>query len=91
MQLHACPSYNAPVVIYFSNDAGFSQLCYSERDCAGDTFAAATAKDCCVGTDEGLSFSADGVTCTVAQCIGKLSVSMCNYMYNYIYGDLCFR
>lgn len=72
-------------LLYFSNHAGLSQLCYSDRDCAGDSFAAATAKDCCVETDDGLSFSLDGVTCTVAECIGKLNVSMQINMYKYIY------
>ena len=47
----------------------FSQ-CYSSTSCSGDVVQAISAKDCCVGTDNGLSFSDSGDTCTV--CVGKL-------------------
>ena len=56
---------------------GLSQNCYSEPNCQGDLVqpgVVVTARDCCVGTDEGMSFSRDnGTTCTLFQCIGKKS------------------
>ena len=33
-----------------------------------------SARDCCIGTDDGQSYSDDGVNCTVLQCIGKKSI-----------------
>ena len=45
---------------------GFSQ-CYSSSSCTGSTIAAVSARDCCVGTDDGLSFS-NGGSCTA--CVG---------------------
>ena len=52
--------------------AGVSQLCYSQPDCEGDIVTAPgpTARDCCVGTDAGQSYSDDGVNCILSQCIG---------------------
>ena len=47
---------------------GFSQ-CYSSSSCTGSTIAAVSARDCCVGTDDGLSFS-NGGSCTA--CVGGL-------------------
>ena len=47
--------------------------CYSQPDCVGDIVTAPglTARDCCVGTDDGQSYTDDGVNCTVSRCIGK--------------------
>ena len=47
--------------------AGFSQ-CFTDKTCTGDTVPAATERECCVDTNEGLAF-ADGGACTV--CIGN--------------------
>ena len=48
-------------------DQGFSQ-CFTGTNCTGDEVVALDERDCCVGTDDGLSFS-DGSSCTL--CIGK--------------------
>ena len=47
--------------------------CYSQPGCVGDIIATLgpTARDCCVGTDDGQSYTDDFVNCTVLQCIGK--------------------
>ena len=62
---------------------GFSQ-CFTTTSCTGGTVPASTARECCVETNEGLSFS-DGGTCTV--CIGNMQVctivseiSVCTYI-----------
>ena len=55
--------------------AGFSQ-CFTDNNCTGGTVPAATERECCVETNEGLAFSDDG-TCTV--CIGiQVFVAMGN-------------
>ena len=46
---------------------GFSQ-CFTGTDCTGDEVVALDERDCCVGTNDGLSFS-DGSNCSL--CIGK--------------------
>ena len=62
---------------------GFSQ-CFTTTSCTGGTVPASTARECCIETNEGLSFS-DGGTCTV--CIGNMQVctivpeiSVCTYI-----------
>ena len=45
---------------------GFSQ-CYSDTACSGSLVPADNQRDCCAGTDEGLSYS-NGGTCNL--CIG---------------------
>ena len=47
--------------------------CYSQPGCMGDmvTVPGPSARDCCVGTDDGLSYSNDSETCIVVQCVGK--------------------
>ena len=53
--------------------AGLSQTCFSQPNCQGDVVqpgVATTARGCCAGTDEGMSFN-DGTTCLVEQCIRK--------------------
>ena len=58
--------------------AGDSQACYSQTGCVGVIVTAPgpTARDCCAGTDDGESFSENGVNCTISQCIGKYMVIM---------------
>ena len=46
---------------------GFSQ-CFTGTNCTGGEVVALDERDCCVGTDDGLSFS-DGSNCSL--CIGK--------------------
>ena len=53
---------------------GFSQ-CFTDKSCTGDTVPAATERECCVDTNEGLAF-ADGGACTA--CIGNYQ---CLYRY----------
>ena len=50
---------------------GFSQ-CYSDTACTGSLVPAANQRECCAGTDEGLSYNGDG-TCSV--CIGMSEVA----------------
>ena len=49
---------------------GFSQ-CYSDTACSGNLVPAANQRECCAGTNEGLSHSAGG-TCNL--CIGMYVV-----------------
>ena len=50
---------------------GYSQ-CYTSIGCNGSLVPAANQRECCAGTDEGLSYSAGG-TCSL--CIGMLYVA----------------
>ena len=45
-------------------------VCFSNPDCTGAqiTAGSASARDCCVGTDDGLSYSTPG---NCRQCIGE--------------------
>ena len=63
----------------FTAAGGSQQVCYSQPGCVGDIVSAPgpTARDCCAGTDNGQSYSNDGVNCHVSQCIGKYSASEC--------------
>ena len=64
----------APLLLFcicFSNTV-LSQRCYNQTNCAGDVVPGpTTAEECCVGTDDGMSFGVSGGTCTVSQCIGN--------------------
>ena len=52
-------------------------VCYSSTSCSGDIIPATSERECCVGTDNGLSFSSGGVC---IRCIGVLlSFSLYNY------------
>ena len=44
-------------------------LCYTDVNCMGSIIPTVTAKDCCVGTNDGRSYSYDS-NCTVQVCIG---------------------
>ena len=48
-----------------------TQRCYSNASCEGELFPVGSARECCAGTDEGASYSDDGIGCTIPQCIGK--------------------
>ena len=57
---------------FFSFISVLSQQCYNRPNCAGDVVPEpTTAEECCVGTDEGMSYGISGGTCTVSQCIGN--------------------
>ena len=50
--------------------SALSQQCYSESGCAGVPFAVNSAKECCVGTDNGHSYADGNGTCIISQCTG---------------------
>ena len=54
------------VLVLLLTGEGLSQ-CFTSADCTGDQVPASSERECCVGTDTGLSYN-DGGTCTV--CIG---------------------
>ena len=60
---------------YLTLSTGTTQECYSRPRCEGRSFAVVSARECCSETDEGVSFSANGTGCTIAQCIGKDKIS----------------
>ena len=45
--------------------------CFTGSDCTGGQVAADSERECCVGTNDGLSYN-DGGSCT--ECIGKKSL-----------------
>ena len=54
------------LIVLLLTGQGFSQ-CFTSTDCTGDQVPADNQRECCVGTDTGLTYN-DGGTCTV--CIG---------------------
>ena len=49
-----------------------SQQCYLQSNCtSGASFAVRSAEECCVGTDNGMSYADDNGTCIISECIGK--------------------
>ena len=55
--------------------AGDSQdICFSNSGCTGAQISASSARDCCVGTDDGLSYGSPG---TCRECIGECSYVTC--------------
>ena len=42
--------------------------CFSNTDCTGALITAGSARDCCVGTDDGFSYGTPG---NCRECIGK--------------------
>ena len=53
-----------------SSNAVLSQECFPQPNCVGSSFTVSSARECCAGTEEGMSYS-EGGTCTVTQCIGE--------------------
>ena len=65
--------------ICFSNTV-LSQQCYNQPNCAGDVVSGpTTAEECCIGTDDGMSFGVSGGTCTFSQCVGNWNIFMDMY------------
>ena len=60
--------YHLLLVLLLAGE-GFSQ-CFDSTGCTGSLVGAREKRDCCVGTNDGLSFR-DGVTCTT--CTGIVS------------------
>ena len=56
-------------------------LCYSSTSCTGSIIAASSARDCCAGTDDGLSFS-DGEECHV--CIGIIIIFIDKFCLSFL-------
>ena len=56
----------ALLLVSLPTGRGFTQ-CFTNTNCTGDEVVALDKRDCCVGTDDGLSFS-DGSNCSL--CIG---------------------
>ena len=56
---------------------GFSQ-CYNDTACSGSLVSAANPRECCAGTDEGLSYNGDG-TCKL--CIGMSGIAI-DYVFD---------
>ena len=65
MEKMAAALYHLLLVLLLTGE-GFSQ-CYNSTGCTGSLVGAVDQRDCCVGTNDGLSFS-DGGIC--ANCIG---------------------
>ena len=72
----------------FSTAGGSQQVCYSQPGCVGDIVTAPgpSARDCCAGTDDGQSYSNDGVNCHVSQCIGMCALIL-SLLGTYVHGD----
>ena len=65
-----------------------SQQCYNQPNCTEDVVPGpTTAEECCVGTDDGMSFGYSGGTCTVSQCIGNWNMFI--DMYTKYYNSVC--
>ena len=76
LKLHPLGIQTLLLCICFSNTV-LSQQCYTQPNCVEDVVSGpTTAEECCVGTDDGMSFGVSGRMCTVSQCIG-------NYGYTY--------
>ena len=53
-----------------TNPLALAELCYRSTGCTGEVVEGPlTARECCVGTDDGHSYEVDGV-CTVTECTG---------------------
>ena len=59
--------YVSFTILHFTE---FRTGCYSSINCTGEVVVGPhTARECCVGTDDGHSYAVDGV-CTVVECRG---------------------
>ena len=54
------------LTVFLLSGRGFS-LCYITTNCTGSTITAGSQRECCVDTEDGLSFSSDG---NCSPCIG---------------------
>ena len=63
--------YPSNIFLVFFSNAVFSQECFPQPNCVGSSFTMSSARECCAGTEEGMSFS-EGGTCTFTQCIGEI-------------------
>ena len=76
------------IFLLFFSTGGLSQ-CYTDTNCTGETVPANSQRECCVETDEGLSFfDTNGLLCAV--CIGKyLSYNKNESSYIVLAGIVC--
>ena len=51
-----------------TGDCGSVDICFSNPDCTGAQITAGSARECCVGTDDGLSYGTPG---NCRECIGE--------------------
>ena len=65
MEKMAIGLYHLLLVLLLTGE-GFSQ-CYNSTGCTGSLVGAVDQRDCCVGTNDGLSYN-DGLSCT--NCTG---------------------
>ena len=63
-------SYFSVLPLLFDFFSGSAHECYYLPDCQGESFPVENARECCVGTEDGVSYSQDG-DCTIRQCIGN--------------------
>ena len=66
MEKMAAVLYHLLLVLLLTGE-GFSQ-CYNSTGCTGSLVVAVDQRDCCIGTNNGLSFNIGGI-CT--NCIGN--------------------
>ena len=76
----AAYSYFSVLPLLFDFFAGSAHECYYLPDCQGESFPVENARECCVGTEDGVSYSHDS-DCTIRQCIGKKIYS--RFQHNY--------
>ena len=59
-------------ILLVLSEEGFSQ-CFTNTDCTGDEVVVTDRRDCCVGTDDGISFQ-NGSSCSL--CVGMAVVAL---------------
>ena len=57
------------------------QQCFTVPDCIQDSFPSPSARECCVGTEDGRSYQDIDGTCTVKQCIGEFYHFHCMHVH----------
>ena len=56
------------ILLLFDFFSGAAHECYYLPDCLAESFPVESARQCCVGTEDGVSYSHDG-DCIIRQCI----------------------
>ena len=75
--------------LYVINPLAVAGLCYRSTNCTGKVVEGPlTARECCVGTEDGHSYEVNGV-CTVAECRGN-SLIMAILPLHYMFTDIVF-
>ena len=73
ISIQSCISPSSTILLCFCfSNTVLSQQCYNQPNCVGDVVPGpTTAEECCVATDDGMSFGVSSGNCPVSQCIGK--------------------